>query len=114
MVGGGGGVLSETAVNRHAAREDQGRRKGKGFRTMLRERQIAAVEARMSKETSAPTDPVQFTPTPPPPRTEPVQFTPAPRRHGRPSPAAAAARPRSPPRSSRRSSPTPAPTTCPR
>ena len=74
---GGGGVLSETAVNRHAAREDQGRRKGKGFRTMLRERQIAAVEARMSKETSAPIDPVQFTPTPPPPRTEPRYARPA-------------------------------------
>ena len=74
---GGGGVLSETAVNRHAAREDQERKKGKGFRTMLRERQLAAVEARMSHEQ---------TPTPPPRPKPEFANRPAPRRHPPPPP----------------------------
>ena len=73
----GGGVLSETAVNRHAAREDQERKKGKGFRTMLRERQLAAVEARMSHEQ---------TPTPPPRPKPEFANRPAPRRHPPPPP----------------------------
>jgi hypothetical protein len=74
---GGGGVLSETAVNRHAAREDQERKKGKGFRTMLRERQLAAVEARMSHEQ---------TPTPPPRPKPEFANRPAPRRQPPPPP----------------------------
>ena len=50
----GGGGLSETAVVRAARAEEEGMQQGKGQRTMMRERALAAVEARIGLGASTP------------------------------------------------------------